>query len=217
MEQKFDVIFVDLDSTIYDTSKFREDMFQIFSPLGITREEFFLSYREAAEAPLLGYFNYTFKKQIEAVRNRGYAVPDEILAKLEEVLNNDYLYSDAPFFLSYLKRFGEKIILLTAGNRIFQREKVDNTKSNLMVDDVMQVDGGKDLALAPFVKTGQLLAFINDNLDENIMIKNQYPGVTVVTKFNPDYWIEEQCEKSGLPWFKTLTEITKYLDKKYEA
>jgi len=216
MGQKFDAIFVDLDSTIYDTSKFREDMFQIFSPFGISREEFFLSYREAAEAPLLGYFNYTFEKQIEAVRNRGYVVPDAILGKLDEVLDNDYLYPDAPIFLSQLKKLGEKIILLTAGNRIFQREKVDNTKSNLMVDEVMQVDGGKNLALAPFVKSSQRLVFVNDNLDENIMIKKEYPDITVITKFNPDYWTEEQCEKSGLPWFKSLTEISQYLYKQYE-
>lgn len=212
MTKKFDYIFVDLDSTIYDTRKFREDMFQIFSETGISREEFFLAYREAAEAPMLGYFNYTFEKQIDAIRNRGYLVPENSLAKLYAALENNYLYAEAPDFLLHSKKICEKLILLTAGNYDFQRAKIDSSKISSMIDQIIQIDGGKDLALEKFTSSGLNIAFINDNLDENIIVKEKFVDMLVVTKFNPDYWAEEECEKSGLPWFRSLKEISRYLE-----
>lgn len=208
---KFDFGFIDLDDTIYDTKKFKEDIYKVFQPLGIGYEDFIRAYRRAAELPKLGYFHYTFEKQIEAVREFGIEVPDAVLAKLNGLLAKNYIISDAKEFLAYLKRICGKVILLTAGTRDFQARKIEAIQAARLVDEVNQIDGGKDEVLRPLVENNKMILFINDNLDENIMIKNAFPAIEVLTKFNSSYWTDDDCEKSGLPWFKTLKDIQEYL------
>ena len=84
-----------------------------------------------------------------------------------------------------------------------------------MFDEIRQIEGGKDLVLAPLVSAGKNILFINDNLDENIMIKNKFSDMTVLTLFNPSYWATQDCEKSGLPWFMSLGDMQKYLVKNF--
>ncbi|MDD2758017.1 MAG: HAD family hydrolase [Patescibacteria group bacterium] len=211
----FDRAYVDLDDTLYDTRQFKEDIFQVFASVGISHDDFIRAYRRAAELPVLGYFNYTFPKQIEAVREQGCTVDDEILPRLEDLLKKDYILPNAEEFLRFLKTICRRVVLLTAGNRSFQAAKISATGLVGMVDEVVQIDGGKDGVLAPFVSAGEKILFINDNLDENKMIKEKFSAVAVVSVFNASYWTEQEFMASEIPWFKTLNEIKNYLAKQY--
>ncbi|MCX6781747.1 MAG: HAD family hydrolase [Candidatus Magasanikbacteria bacterium] len=210
---KYDVCFVDLDDTIYDTRKLKEDIYKLFQPFGINHEQFIKAYRRAAELPTPGYFHYTFEKQIEAVREFGYEVSENILNDLNNLLNNDYLLSDAGGFIRYLKTICAKVILLTAGTIEFQKRKVEAIGADKMFDEVVQIAGGKDQVIASIVKNEKIL-FINDNLEENMVIKNHFAGVDVLTLYNYSYWNEEDCERSKIPWFKSLNDIKNYLQSK---
>lgn len=209
--KKFDVAFVDLDDTIFDTRRFKEDIYNVFKSSGISREDFSVAYKRAAEKPEFGYFRYTFEGQIQAVRDAGFKVADEALKSLQDLLKNNYLISDVKDFLKYLKSIKVKLILLTAGVPEFQSAKIESIKIADYFDEMIKIEGGKNLVLKPFVEAGDKIAFINDNLKENIMIKNSFPGVTVLTVFNPSYWTEKDCQASGLPYFKTLSEIKNYV------
>jgi hypothetical protein len=209
----FDYSFVDLDDTLYDTRQLKEDIYAVFKPLGIGHEDFIRAYRRAAELPRLGYFNYTFEKQIEAVRGVGVEVPEDTMEKLNKLLGHNYMVPGAVQFLTFIKTICAEVILLTAGTYDFQAKKIEAVHLAPMFDEIKQIEGGKDLVLAPFVSAGKNILFVNDNLDENIMIKNKFNGVAVLTLFNPSYWTTQDCEKSGLPWFKNLGDMQKYLEK----
>ncbi len=209
--RNFDVVFIDLDDTVYDTRKLKEDIYKLFRPSGINHEQFIRAYRLAAELPTPGYFHYTFEKQIEAVKELGYKPPNNILNDLNSLLDDNYLVPDTKNFINFLKIICGKVILLTAGTIEFQKRKIEASGADKLVDEVIQIPGGKDKVLSAFVKKNKKILFINDNLDENIMINNLFSDVFVLTLFNFSYWKEEDCEASGIPWFKSLNDIKKYL------
>lgn len=211
--RKYSRIFVDLDDTLYNTRKLKEDIYKIFEPTGISKEEFIIAYRQAAELPMLGYYNYTFPKQVIAVREQGFDVNEcELVPKLDNLIFQNYVLPGAEDFLSSLKKISDKLMLLTAGNIEFQAKKINSSKIKSYFDEIVQVDGGKDLVLAPFMKAKENVLFINDNLDENKMIKNKYFDLTVFSIINLSYWSEKDYLESGIPCFKNFEEIKKYLN-----
>lgn len=211
---KYDVCFIDLDDTIYDTRKLKEDIYKLFESSGISHEQFITSYRRAAELLTPGYFHYTFEKQIEAVREMGFKVSENVLSDLNQLLDNAYVVQDAGGFIDFLKTICARVILLTAGTVDLQKRKVEAIGADKMFDEVVYIPGGKEKVLSPYIEQNKRVLFINDNLEENIMITNNYAGVDVLTLFNYSYWKEEDCEKSKIPWFKSLNDIKKYLQSK---
>lgn len=210
---KYSRIFVDLDDTLYNTRKLKDDIYNIFEPTGISKEDFILAYRQAAELSMLGYYNYTFPKQVSAVRARGFDVnEDELVPKLDNLLAQNYVLPGAEDLLISLKNICNKLVLLTAGNIAFQAKKIEASNIKSYFDEVVQIDGGKDLVLAPFMKAKEKILFINDNLDENKMIKNKYPTLTVFSMLNLSYWTESDYSESKIPYFKNFEEIKKYLN-----
>lgn len=211
--EKYSRIFVDLDDTLYNTRKLKDDIYKIFEPTGISKEDFVLAYRQAAELSMLGYYNYTFPKQVSVVRARGFDVnKDELVPKLDNLLAQNYVLPGAEDFLISLKNICNKLVLLTAGNITFQAKKIEASNIKSYFDEVVQIEGGKDLILAPFMKAKENILFINDNLDENKMIKNQYPTLTVFSMLNLSYWTESDYLESKIPYFKNFEEIKKYLN-----
>lgn len=208
---KYDVAFIDLDDTIYNTRQLKEDVYSLFEPTGVSHEQFIKAYRRAAELPEPGYFHYTFEKQIEAIREAGFNPPENILDDLNGLLKRNYLIDGAEKFLAFLKQICLKTVLLTAGTIDFQKKKIDATKAGKMVDEVIQIAGGKDDVLSSYAAKNKNILFINDNLDENIIVKKKFPATAVLTLLNLSYWTEEDCVKSEILWFKNLDDIIHYL------
>jgi len=209
----FDYIFVDLDDTIFDTRQFKADIYKILSVFEVKEENFKVAYKNAAELSNFGYYNYTFEKQLEALREMGYILEDKIIISLNDLFNNDYKKDGAEDFLKSLQCVGKKIILLTAGNHFFQDKKIKNINLIKYFDRVEIIDGGKDLILEKIELNKNKVLFINDNLRENKMIKEKFPEVEVLSMVNKTYWTEEEYEKAGLTYFQNLAEIKSYLEK----
>jgi len=210
---KFDYCFVDLDDTIFNTKKFKDDIYKVFSPLGITRADFTHAYRSAAELKKMGYFHYTFEKQIESVRLAGYPAGRKELLALNNLLKNDYRKAGAIDFVKYLQTVCDKVILLTAGTKDFQAKKVKALKIAGLFDKIIQISGGKDKILRPYILRKKQILFINDNLEENLMIKKLFTKINVLTLFNSSYWKVGDCKKSKIPYFKNYNQMKKYISK----
>ncbi len=208
----FDYIFVDLDDTIFDTAKFKADIYKILSVFDVKEADFKIAYKNAAELPSFGYYDYTFERQLEALREMGYILEDKIIISLNDLFNNDYKKDGAEDFLKSLQCVGKKIILLTAGNHFFQDKKIKNINLTKYFDRIEIIDGGKDDIVGEAIKKGKVL-FINDNLEENKMMKEKFPEVEVLSIVNETYWTEEEYKKAGLTYFHKLTEIKSYLEK----
>ncbi|HRY36757.1 MAG TPA: HAD family hydrolase [Candidatus Magasanikbacteria bacterium] len=208
----FDFIFVDLDDTIFDTRRFKADIFGVLSDFGVKEKDFNLAYKNAAELPKFGYYDYTFERQLEALREMGYTLGNEITIQLNDLFNINYKKVGAEDFLKSLQCIGKKIILLTAGNHFFQDKKIKNINLTTYFDRVEIIDGGKDDIVGEAVKKGKVL-FINDNLEENKMIKENFLEAKVLSIMNETYWTEEEYKKEKLDYFESLEEIKKYLEK----
>lgn len=209
----FDYIFVDLDDTIFDTAKFKADIYKSLSVFDVKEVDFKIAYKNAAELPRFGYYDYNFERQVEALREMGYILEDKIIISLNDLFNNDYKKDGVEDFLKSLQCVGKKIILLTAGNHFFQDKKIKNINSTKYFDRVEIIDGGKDLILEKIDLNKNKVLFINDNLDENKMTKEKFPQVEVLSIVNETYWTEEEYKKAGLTYFHKLTEIKSYLEK----
>ena len=210
----FDYIFVDLDDTIFDTRQFKADIYKILSVFDVKEDSFKIAYKNAAELSNFGYYNYTFEKQLESLREMGYILEDKIIISLNDLFNNDYKKDGAEDFLKSLQCIGKKIILLTAGNHFFQDKKIKNLDLTKYFDRVEIVDGGKDDVVGEAVKKGKVL-FINDNLEENKMMKEKLSQVEVLSIVNETYWTEEEYKKAGLIYFQNLAETKVYLEKSF--
>lgn len=209
----FDYVFVDLDDTIFNTRQFKADIFKILSVFGVKEDDFNLSYKTAAEAPMFGYYDYTFEKQLEALRQMGYVLDDKIIITLNSLFNNNYAVSDAEDFLQFLQCKAKEIILLTAGNHFFQDKKIRNTYLLKYFDRMKIIDGGKDLILERINLDKNKVLFVNDNLEENKIITQKFPQVLVLSQVNTTYWTVDDYKNAGLNYFENLKSMKEFLNK----
>ncbi len=207
----FDYSFVDLDDTLYNTYLLKEDIFKCFANCGVTKEDYRLSYNKAVFGPVVGYFDYTFKKHADILREMNYEVPDSVVKELENLVNKNYNDSQAEQFVLELKKTSNKVILLTAGKKELQQKKINSTGLNKYFDQIVIIDGGKSQAIIDIAGQSKKILFINDNLKENIEIKKNLPYVLVLAKKHQVLWEDDDYKKSEvLPYFDSLIEIKDY-------
>ena len=101
---------------------------------------------------------------------------------------------------------------MTAGNKAFQMKKLRSVGLQNSFDDIMIPHYEKQKAIIKILPRKTNALFINDSLRENKIIKKTLPWLKVVAKVNPRTKIEEYKE-SGMPFFKTLNEISRYVRK----
>ncbi len=207
----FDYSFIDLDDTLYNTYLLKEDIFNCFAKCQVTREDYLVSYSQAVFGPVVGYFDYTFKKHADILRNLNYEISDSTIEELNNLLNKNYNDVQAEQFLLDLKKISNKIILLTAGKQDFQQKKIDSTGLAKYFDQIIIIDGGKSQKILDVAGQTKKILFVNDNLKENIQIKQDLPYVVVVAKKHRVLWKEDDYKmNNNLPYFDSLIEIKDY-------
>lgn len=207
----FDYSFVDLDDTLFHTYMFKEDMFGCFARCGVSREDYLSSYRKAVFGPLEGYFDYTFEKHANILKELGYIIPDSTIDELNNLLKKNYNDPEAKDFLLGLKKISSKLVLLTAGERKMQQNKINSTGLEKYFDQVVIIDGGKSQAIVDVAGQAKNILFVNDNLKENIEIKNNLPYVMVLAKKHKVLWDNDDYKiNKDLPFFDSLIEIKNY-------
>jgi len=206
----FNYSFIDLDDTLFNTYLFKEDIFGCFERCGVSREDYLDTYRQAVFGPVEGYFDYTFKKHADILRELGYQITDSTIFELNNLLEKSYNDSQAEEFLLELKKISHKLILLTAGEQRLQKRKIDSTGLVKYFDQVIIIDGGKSQKIVDVAGQADKILFVNDNLKENNQIKKDLPYVLVVAKKHKILWAEDDYQMSNLPYFDSLIEIKDY-------
>lgn len=207
----FDYSFIDLDDTLFNTHLFKKDIFGCFAKYGVNAEAFGISYKQAVFGPMIGYFDYTFKKHADILREMNYEIPDRIVDELEDLFKKNYNDFQAEQFLVDIKKVSGKMILLTAGEKNIQEKKIASTGLAKYFDAIEIIDGGKTQKILDIAGQDKKILFINDNLTENIQIKNDLSSVLIVAKKHRDKWDGDDYEKNNLPCFNTLNEIKDYV------
>ena len=210
---EFDYSFIDLDYTLFDTRKLEDEMWAIFSSLGVSRKDYDETYKESLCTVSKEYFDYSFQEHADFLKERDYKLGPDIVEKLNKLLDNDHLFADSVDFIKFLKTISTKIILLTAGNLKFQEEKIKHSGIREMFDEIKILNGHKDDYLQPFVEKGNKILFVNDSWRENTALRKRFPNLLIIATDGPHGKRDNDAEKAKLIYLPTLTDVKNYVSK----
>jgi FMN phosphatase YigB (HAD superfamily) len=161
------IIIFDLDYTLLNTKKFKEDLPSVF----------FMASKEWADYYKKNFknkkINYSFKKNIEYFRKRGLIKSAREEKRIVKRFNyfikkiNNYLFPEVESVLKNLKNKRNKLILLTFGDKEFHKLKVDNLKIKKYFDLIVYEDKNKSASRVLKKIKNKRTLLVNDNLKES--------------------------------------------------
>lgn len=163
------ILLFDLDNTLLDIEKFKIDKSSIF---GISPEE------NEVQGNLLFKnkgLNYDPEAHIKFLRESGVIKTDadakEVSANFKKFIKNidKYLFPGVEGTLSYLKKQGHHLVLMTLGSLSIQKPKVDNSSIKKYFEEIIYET--KDKSQNDFIKKlseiDEDILIINDRLDQS--------------------------------------------------
>lgn len=223
----FQNAFIDFDHTIYNTWQFTQDVYSVLVRFGIPRDTATETMKTAIYGDSGGYFDYTFERHLGLISALGYSFHEStLLQELQSLLSSSYQADDAEYFLEWMKGNSKRVILLTAGNESFQRLKLKTTnllpyfdevkilqekKEDFVRDRVVVLREQKADAIRGLDDGIHRHIFVNDELQQNILVHKQFPNVLVLTKRHPVKYTDHELETTGIPYFDTLSDIMRYV------
>ena len=190
-------IYIDFDRTLFDCDRFLGDFYEIVDKYQIPKNIF----KDCQIQCKKKGFNpdLILEKVLE-----NFNFDTNIYQEIDELLNNskDYLYPDAISFLDYLKKHEYNIIILTRGNKDYQRKKIMNSN----------IDNYYHKLIVTMKHKGELnidyqnSIFIDDNPKEIISILNKNPKKIISIQRNDSKYNDNYIE--GITIVRSLEEIT---------
>ncbi len=211
------ILITDFDYTLFNTHLFVNAFKDVFFTYAIKSDDWKTTYDQVMlwTGGEMGY-DYSFERHVDALIELGYDVPrEQIIQELYDCVSDKFLYDDVHDFLSSMSKIFNNRMLLTAGNRDFQRKKVEGVGVNTYFTDAIYINGDKHKYVKETLQDGENIIFINDNLKENIAVKKAVPHAHVITKFNQRRNTIEELRESTLPYFETLTAIQEYVTQEF--
>lgn len=164
-------LFVDFDGTLFDTSLFKEKLFEIFKLTGATDDEIMHCYNsECLDFKYSPFSNleklYQLKQfDIEAARR-----------DINELCSESYkyVYADSDHFLSEIDRNQYELNLLTLGDIEFQRSKVENSKLTKHFNNIYYCENQKWDFIEKLVDQNEKFIIIDDRGDTAEKIKAKF-------------------------------------------
>lgn len=206
------MFIIDFDDTLFDTQRFKQARLEAVRLLGVSDEEFWSTYRDARNSQD-GSFTYSDERHADVLALRGYD-RGEVLAQLKSTssLVHQFLYEDTFAFLEAIKEMNGPMILLSLGNPGFQELKTKGTGVHEYFDRTFMVHDTKIHVLEDlFGEVGHNgVWFINDKIEETKKVLSVFPFIKAVLKQSPRFDVSDY-QQSGLPFFKTLSEIVSYV------
>ncbi|HLD61308.1 MAG TPA: HAD family hydrolase [Patescibacteria group bacterium] len=206
------MFIVDFDDTLFDTHAFKQARLEAVKQVGVPEEIYWQTYREARNHSAL--FTYSNERHAEMLALRGFS-KEVVLRALQSTTGEKikrFLFSDAVAFLTFLKSYGDPLILLSLGNQAMQELKVRGTKLYHYFDRVFYVDDTKEKVLQElFNRTKPDTVWLfNDKVNEVKALKDVFPQMQVALR-KSDSISEDEYRAGGLPYFNSLTEIQEYV------
>lgn len=200
------MFIVDFDDTLFNTQNFKENRKKAIVALGVSEEEYLSSYQKGYVKET-GEHCYSNESHAEALSEIGYDY-DIVLQALKqtttkkELQNN--LFDDTKFFLDFLKKRQEELILLSLGSHDFQELKTSGTEIVNYFDQIYFVQKNKHEVILDILNKAKKnnyqknIWFINDKLKESKDIEEKFKELKVIIK-NKNH-------------FKNFTEIKDYIE-----
>ncbi len=203
------MFIIDFDDTLLDTQAYKEARMAALEKFGVAREIYKKTYHQV-------YYSYTHEQHAQALAEQGFSY-EAALKILNTCLEDvgQFVFSDAKQFLDNLKKYQQPMILLSFGVKEIQEFKLKAAGFQNYFDQIFTTVGAKEEILEKLDVSKKLnIWFINDKVEETLKVKEKFPLLRVVLKQCYAY-PEADYQRSGLPYFKTLTAIQKYVAKHY--
>lgn len=167
------ILLFDLDQTLIDTERLKKNKSDIF---GISEKE------DSLHNDLL------FKNQgrnynpdvhlqflLESGRIKTIAEKNKIKAKHQKLIKNidKYVFPEAEKTLALLKKQGHRLILMTLGDKSFQKSKVDNSRIKKYFEKIIYETKNKsqNKFIKQLAKSNNQVLIINDRADQSLAMK----------------------------------------------
>ncbi|MFA6427703.1 MAG: HAD hydrolase-like protein [Candidatus Magasanikbacteria bacterium] len=209
----FNYVFIDFDKTIFDCFQFEQDMWKVAEERKISKKDYIETYRQAIHSRTKDVYDYTFEGHIQLLELRGYHNLDGMLDAWDTLLKNNYLFEGVEALLGFLQKNSKHLILLTAGNKSFQMKKISSAPIQIFFEEIVVLDGHKEIYLSGLNTHFGGSLFINDSMRENNILKQTFPDLTIVVRFesrDEHNYTEEQMKEFGALYFVSLKDMLEH-------
>ena len=203
------IVILDLDYTLLDTGAFKEVLVDELAALDVPREEVLKSYTDLADrqGPAYGYDPDLQLELLEKWLDGPRAA--QAAQRLEAAARGAarFLYPGTAEFLNGLKGAGARLVLLTLGNRAWQRLKVEGAGLEGFFDRVEVTERPKTEVLAGLAGEDDKVFVVNDNAAELRAMREAVPDFRYIAKLGPT----PPPAGFDLPVCRTYDEITELI------
>lgn len=128
--------YLDFDYTIFDTYEFRKELYKILENNGCNRDSLKLTLETGTHKLI------NIRERFKELSRKKDVPLENFIKPLEDVYKNceKYIYDDVINFLKYLKQQNHKIYILTWGEKEYQKEKVEASKIEKYIDEVIYTE-----------------------------------------------------------------------------
>lgn len=200
MEKKGTIIF-DLDDTLFDTAKLKQDFFNTIAKSGIPAHVVRDTYLELREQSPV----YDIDQHVDFLyRETGVTVSQDIV---DELQNMDYAKYTTTETVALLKDLREEytLWLLSLGKYDIQMKKLSDTGliDYFERDNIIITEQPKENELQKLSFDGSVY-FINDKINETEIVAEQFPLLSCIIVGHPEY-------QGSLASIRNVTEIKKII------
>ena len=202
--------YLDFDYTLFDTYLFREELYKILKQNGIDESALPLTSETEDEDQKLLNIKESFKEIAKANNIQ----LENLIKPLEELYEKgtDFLYDDSIEFLKYLKSKGHKIYIVTWGEKEFQKEKIQITKIDKYLDEIIFAEQLK-YTLDIDYENG---IFIDDSIRDLEGLYSKKAKQLFRIKRNNGKNSDKELNITEILEFNSLKELQEYLEKQEE-
>lgn len=190
-------IFIDFDDVLFDTRSFKTNFQKIFLQFGITADIFAENYYNyLPNKKNSSIRTYNLEKHLEMIRRSivfdKLKLKNNIQAFLKDV--RKYVFSDVkPFFQKFSRK---ELILISHGDRNFQRKKIKNTQLEKYFLAIRISNGQKSREIFPLIKKmKEKKFFLDDRVHYLEEVKKCFPEITTILIQRPEGRYQDQKNK----------------------
>lgn len=162
---------IDLDYTLLNTAKLKEDLAEIF---GMSQEQFSHDYRKYFKEKNINFNLEKYLAILKGEKRISVREVGELKLKFEHFFKgiDYYLFPEAEKIIKQFKKRSDKLILVSLGDSGWQKEKVDNLTCKEYFDQIVleEKDKSQNDFFESLKDSGQKIRIINDNAQESFAV-----------------------------------------------